>query len=313
MRSIISFIRKKVIKPSVYFSLRLVALIYIAFHPSQWDLLNKKYRSQVLKVFSQHLLRRRTLPNIKQPKSYNDKLAWIMIYDTNLDKIMCSDKLAMKNYVSKVVGDGYVAKTLKVTHDVNDINPNSVKAKCVVKTNHDSGTVFIISDENKVEWSKIRKKIKTSIGIKYGALQGEWPYQYIKPVIFVEEYLDLGKGVPPDYKFHCCSGEISFVQYIYDRETKPKEVILTELGEDLKTQLDYNFDYGEKPKIDYTWDIMCDIAKKLSANFKYVRVDLYSVKGKVYIGELTFSPRAGCYSGNGQEKLGERLNIKFGV
>lgn len=38
---------------------------------------------------------------------------------------------------------------------------------------------------------------------------------------------------------------------------------------------------------------MLRIAEKLSEDFPYVRVDLYSVDGKVYFGELTFYPWSG--------------------
>ena len=38
---------------------------------------------------------------------------------------------------------------------------------------------------------------------------------------------------------------------------------------------------------------MIVIAEKLSDGFKFLRVDLYNVKGKIYFGELTFYPAAG--------------------
>lgn len=43
----------------------------------------------------------------------------------------------------------------------------------------------------------------------------------------------------------------------------------------------------EKPKC---FDEMVEIARKLSADFRFVRVDLYELDGKVYFGELTFTP-----------------------
>ena len=38
---------------------------------------------------------------------------------------------------------------------------------------------------------------------------------------------------------------------------------------------------------------MLELAEKLSKPFDYVRVDLYSLKGKVYFGELTHYPASG--------------------
>ena len=38
---------------------------------------------------------------------------------------------------------------------------------------------------------------------------------------------------------------------------------------------------------------MIRVAEELSKEFKFLRVDLYNVKGKIYFGELTIYPAAG--------------------
>jgi hypothetical protein len=38
---------------------------------------------------------------------------------------------------------------------------------------------------------------------------------------------------------------------------------------------------------------LLDVARRLSAGFSFVRVDLYDVEGRVVFGELTFYPEAG--------------------
>lgn len=40
------------------------------------------------------------------------------------------------------------------------------------------------------------------------------------------------------------------------------------------------------------FELMKDYATKLSQDFKFVRVDFYEVDGRVYLGELTFTPGA---------------------
>lgn len=40
-------------------------------------------------------------------------------------------------------------------------------------------------------------------------------------------------------------------------------------------------------------DEMISIAEQLSDGFKFLRVDLYNIKGRIYFGELTFYPAAG--------------------
>lgn len=45
-----------------------------------------------------------------------------------------------------------------------------------------------------------------------------------------------------------------------------------------------------KPK---NLDRMIEVAKKLSEDFPYARVDLYNTDGQIYFGELTFYPDSG--------------------
>ena len=57
---------------------------------------------------------------------------------------------------------------------------------------------------------------------------------------------------------------------------------------------------------------MIEYAKKLSEEFVFVRVDLYNVNGKIYLGEMTFSPSNLQFSLKNKEQsieLGKLINI----
>lgn len=57
---------------------------------------------------------------------------------------------------------------------------------------------------------------------------------------------------------------------------------------------------------------MISIAEQLSDGFKFLRVDLYNIKGKIYFGELTFYPAAGMGAFVPEEwdgKLGALLKL----
>ena len=59
---------------------------------------------------------------------------------------------------------------------------------------------------------------------------------------------------------------------------------------------------------------MMEVARKLSEDFIYARVDLYNVNGKIYFGEITLSPNSGFYSGLTEEtdrRLGEKIKIPY--
>ncbi len=60
----------------------------------------------------------------------------------------------------------------------------------------------------------------------------------------------------------------------------------------------------ERPK---SLDIMLEIARKLSKGFPHVRIDLYSIKDKVYFGEFTFSHAYGT-----QKFTPESFGIEMG-
>ena len=65
----------------------------------------------------------------------------------------------------------------------------------------------------------------------------------------------------------------------------------------------------EKPK---GFDIMIDLAKKLSKGIPHVRVDFYDIDGKVYFGELTFYHFSGFEKFEPEEwdkKLGDMLEL----
>ncbi|MEO2036414.1 MAG: ATP-grasp fold amidoligase family protein, partial [Planctomycetaceae bacterium] len=51
------------------------------------------------------------------------------------------------------------------------------------------------------------------------------------------------------------------------------------------------------------------VAEAVSAGFKYVRVDLYNLDGRIIVGELTFFPMAGTYSGYGVYQIEPRMRF----
>ena len=69
----------------------------------------------------------------------------------------------------------------------------------------------------------------------------------------------------------------------------------------------YNY---EKPK---HFDLMKEYAKKLSADFKFVRVDLYENEKDVRLGELTFAPMNSyffCKKKKHEIELGKSIDTK---
>lgn len=128
----------------------------------------------------------------------------------------------------------------------------------------------------------------------------EWPYKNIKPRIIAEEYLEEGTDSNEliDYKLMCFNGNVkcSFVctdRYsgdglkvtFYDREWRRMPFMRKYPASD--------FDIPKPEK----YDLMIELAEKLSYKIPFLRVDFYEVGDKVYFGEATF------YPGSGYEKF----------
>jgi hypothetical protein len=57
---------------------------------------------------------------------------------------------------------------------------------------------------------------------------------------------------------------------------------------------------------------MVEYSKKLSEDFKFVRVDFYDVQGRLFFGEMTFTPMGGYMTSiepKMLEEMGQLVNI----
>jgi hypothetical protein len=78
----------------------------------------------------------------------------------------------------------------------------------------------------------------------------------------------------------------------YDRYTRHTRNLF---DRDLK-RLECGYEYPVEPErreLPGNMPELFEKARALSAGFPFVRVDLYSVKGRIYFGEMTFYPEKG--------------------
>ncbi len=209
---------------------------------------------------------------------------------------LCADKIRVRKYVKKKIGKKYLIpcyfKAKKLTSKLYDSMPKS----CVLKTASGSGTIKIIYDKSKENKKEILSLMKEYQKIDFAYVWGELFYKKIKNNIICEKLLlDKNGNIPNDYKIHCFNNggkQKCLVQIEFDRFGDHRRNIYDSKFNllDLTTGLKKYNGIVEKPK---NWRKMIKIAKKLSEDFEYVRVDLYNINGKIYFGELTFTHSAG--------------------
>ncbi|MCM1983007.1 CapA family protein [Lyngbya confervoides] len=249
-------------------------------------------------------------PDLINCRDFNDKIQWLKLFDQSPEIVRCSDKILVRDYIRERVGEEHLVKLYQVHDRFSQIDFDALPQSFVIKTNHDSGSVILVRNKSSFDYHSAKSRIDSALQRPYGWTNGEWAYNYVKPKVFVEEFIEPESLTPPpDYKFYCIDGIVRFVHYIYDRGFDTKEQTLDPEGNDLATELYPSFKLGTGFRKPAVWNQMISVAERLGTGFKCVRVDLFCSGDRIYAGEMTFWPMAGCYKGEGQKKLGKFLDF----
>lgn len=247
-------------------------------------------------------------PNLVNCADYNDKIQWLKLFDQRADTIRCTDKLAVRKYIGQSVGDRYNVPLYQVAEKFSGLNIDALPSRFVMKVNHDSGTAMLVPDKIAVDWEKEQCRVDRALDFAYGWDRGEWAYSFVEPKILVEEFLG-DSGRPSDFKWHCVDGKVRWLQLIAERGAEDTETIVFPDG----TIAPFSFSHVLKHHPHFArpreWDEMVSVAERLARGFKYVRVDMYLVAGRVHVGEMTFFPKSGMFKGEGQKILGGLLDF----
>lgn len=230
--------------------------------------------------------------NLKNPKTFNDKLNWMKLhYHDELFKKL-ADKYEVKAYVSKVIGEKYLVPNYGVWNCFDDIDFSELPEKFVLKGTHDSGGAFICKDKKSFEFERVKKQLTKNLARNYYFPRREWVYKDPNPRIIADKLLDEGTGQElKDYKFWCFNGE-------------PRVMYITNKGKNIEENF-YDMDFNvldinhgfPRTTPEYirpqNFELMKYLATKLSQNIPFVRIDFFNIKGQVFFGEFTFYDWAG--------------------
>ncbi|WP_259596134.1 ATP-grasp fold amidoligase family protein [Clostridium botulinum] len=254
--------------------------------------------------------------NLKNPKTFNEKLQWLKLYNRNSLHTKLVDKYEVREHISKIVGKEYLIPLIGVWNNFEEIDFSKLPNQFVLKCTHDSGGVVICKDKNKLDIEMTRKKINKSLKRNFYYVGREWPYKNIKAKIICEKLIKTEDGkLPSDYKFHCFNGEVDNVMVCTERDTgNPKFFFFDSKWNLLRYNVaginaSKDFTLPEPKKINE----MFRIAKELSKGLQFVRVDLYCEEDKIYFGELTFFPQSGFDSNlltTTDLLFGEKIELK---
>ena len=267
-------------------------------------LLHKKYLQRETFIKQKFKKSFNSALDLKNPTTLNEKINWLKLNYCHPLATQLADKYAVREYISKIIGDKYLVPLLFTTENYRDIIPENLpNMPCIIKTNHDSSGGIIINNKNDDHnWKEIQNLLRFRMSQNFYWDGREQQYKNIRPVIIIEKLLTDEKGsLPADYKVHCFNGKVRMINVDNGRSTENhfrnwynrhwvREPYRwsSVLGDGKYT--DPSDKEIEKPEL---LEEMCKLSEDLVKGFPYLRADWYIYNNQLYFGELTFHHNGG--------------------
>lgn len=235
-------------------------------------------------------------PDLKNPKNLNEKLMWMEFNTDSSTRTQLSDKLEVRKYVEEKGLKNILIPLLGVFNSEKDINISVLPKSFVIKSNNGCEQTLIIKDKSKINKVDLQNKLHKWLLRRFGKATGESHYIGINPKIIIEDLIsEPGKNTLTDYKFMCFDGKVHSCLVCTDRDPETfssKRILMDPLTwEELPDSINRSYK-GQVSNLPRPKNLeeMVKIAAILSEGIPFVRVDLYNINGKIYFGELTFTP-----------------------
>ena len=248
---------------------------------------------------------RKKLPNISRPTNLSEFII-SNILDAKWNKTVAfyADKCAVRSYIEEKGYNDTLLQTYGEWASVTDIDIATLPEKFALKANNGCGNHIFCNDKIKFKLEEKKEILEKNMSLNNIMFKFEPHYSYISPKIYAEELMNLDStfGII-DYKFFCVRGKICGIQVIGNRHGDNYDMQLkNEKWENIEGLVNgsiINTDLFPKPN---NFDKMKKMARDLSKDFDFVRVDLYEYQNEVKFGEMTFTPGGALLSS---------FNLKF--
>lgn len=244
--------------------------------------------------------------DLESPERFTEKIQWYKLFYHNPIIRECVNKYTVRDYVKRKGLERILVSLYAHYKWIEDVEWESLPNSFVIKTQHGGGglNVIVVPDKERISKQEVIDKLQFSEEKLQNKSSGrEWAYGGLDTGIVVEELL-INRECPSaginDYKIFCYGGHAKYIIVDVDRYIGHKRNFYDCDWNNLHVTSDCPAADREIPKPE-NLNEMLEVAEKLSEDFPYVRVDLYSVDGKVYFGELTFYPWSGYVQFNPDE------------
>jgi hypothetical protein len=234
-------------------------------------------------------------PHIRNPITFTEKVNWRILKDRREILTWTCDKLAMKDYASNIqdamVHDVKIPRTLWSGTHVEELEGVKLPENWVLKPNHRSGLVYF--GHGQPDIPVLQEMVQSWLRPIEAADLHEWAYLKARPLLVAEELLGVPGSPPSDYKFYVFAGEVAAIEVHADRYNGHSVRYYLPDWTPLEVSVG---NFPSSPTVAVrpgNLEKMVAIASELGRSFDFMRVDLYSVDGEVFFGELTPYPGSG--------------------
>ncbi|MGV0852501.1 ATP-grasp fold amidoligase family protein [Mycolicibacterium phlei] len=239
-----------------------------------------------------HVTMIRRFGNFRNPRTFNEKVNWRILYDRRDRIVAACDKLRMKEMARAAYpGDDLrIPETYWAGTDLREAPDLTTMPPWVLKPNHNSGYALFGPDPD-TDLAALQRQTRdwwrrTPLEL------GEWGYSGARPLLLLEERIPTPDGEPPaDYKFFVFDGRVELIQVTRGRFESATATFLDADWNRLPVRWRIS-PVADEPR-PAELDAMLQVAKTLGADWDFIRIDLYAVDGQVWFGEYTPYPGGG--------------------
>lgn len=258
--------------------------------------------------------------DLKHPKTLSEKLLWLWLHDYRANRTIMemNDKYEVRAYIERYGYGELLNELYFMTDDPDSVSLNDLPQRFALKLSQGWNTNLICEDKSELNEAQLRKILNRwhrgqffyDLGV---AKTGGVRLKDVRKHYICERFLSDDKyGIPNDYKIYCFHGVPTAILYISDRFKEKKGCFMSPEWTFLGDVDGKYIPMEEPPERPRSLDVMLEAARKISADFPFVRVDFYDENGQAIFGETTFFPN-GCIGMqeiaiNGTE-MGELLHL----
>ncbi|WP_181781554.1 ATP-grasp fold amidoligase family protein [Pseudonocardia pini] len=245
-------------------------------------------------ALAKHALFQGELTSLRRPRTWSQLLAAKNLEPQSELVHRTSDKYEVRAHVADKVGEQILIPLYSLLTDAADLDFDALPGPCVIKGTHGCDMTILLPDPTAADRAAIRETVRRWLRTDfYRHGWRESPYRGLQPRAVVEEFIGTpGGAAPTDYKFFMFHGEPGMVVVDQDRFTGHTSTMLT--PEWREFAVSGRFAFAERlPERPDNYPEMLEVARALSKDFAFVRIDLYNVEGRIFFGEITHNPGGG--------------------